>query len=81
MMYTIAEPMISWSEQSKTCIDSSQRHRVQQQDHSRIWLMEAVEGDSEDEVMEEALHEEKALEEEKVLAMVVDQLLVTSAEL
>ena len=49
-----------------------------------IWLMlameedledEAVEEDSEDEAVEEALHEEK------VLSMVADQLLVTTAEL
>ena len=80
-MYTIVEPMISWSEQSKTCTGSSQRHRVQQQDHNRIQHMEAMEEDSEDEAEEEALHEEKALAEEKVLAMVADQLLVTTTEL
>ena len=38
-------------------------------------LMVVVEEDSEDEAMEEALHEEK------VLAVVADQLLVTTAEL
>ena len=43
--------------------------------------MEAVEEDSEDEAMEEALREEKAPTEERVLAMVMDQLLVTTAEL
>ena len=41
----------------------------------------AVEEDSEDEAVEEALHEEKASAEEKVLAMVVDQSLVITAEL
>ena len=46
-----------------------------------ISLMEAVEEDSEDEAMEEALHEEKASAEEKVLAVVADQLLVTTAKL
>ena len=46
-----------------------------------IWLMEAMEEDSEDEAEEEALHEEKASAEEKVLAVVADQLLVTIAEL
>ena len=61
MMNMIAEPMISWLEQSKTCIESSQRHMVQQQDHSLIGLMVAVEEDSEDEAVEEALAMEKAL--------------------
>ena len=80
-MNMIAEPMISWLEQSKTCTESSQRHRVQQQDHNMIRLMEAMEEDSEDEAVEEALHEEKAPTEERVLAMAVDQLLVTTMEL
>ena len=44
-------------------------------------LMLVVEEDSEDEAMEEALREENAPVEEKVLAMVMDQLLVTTAEL
>ena len=65
-MNMIAEPMISWLEQSKTCTESSQRHRVQQLDHSLIRLMVAV---------EEALHEYK------VLAVVADQLLVTTTKL
>ena len=43
--------------------------------------MAAVEEDSEDKAMEEALHEEKASTEEKFLDVVVDQLLVTTAEL
>ena len=43
--------------------------------------MEAVEEDLEDEAMEEALREEKAPVEERVLAVVVDHLLVTTAEL
>ena len=73
MMNIIAEPMISWLEQSKTCTESSQRHRVQQQDHSLIRLMVAVEEDSEDEAVEEALHEEK------VLAVVVAESLVIIA--
>ena len=57
----IAEPIISWSKARKTCTESNQKHRVQQQDHSLIRLMVAVEEDSEDEATEEALHEEKAL--------------------
>ena len=60
-MNRISEPMISWLEQSKTCIESNQKHRVQQQDHSMIRLMLAVEEDSEDEDMEEAFSMEKAL--------------------
>ena len=71
----IVEPMISWSGARKTCIGSSQRHRVQQQDHSLIRLTVAVEEDSEDEDVEEALAEEK------VLAMVTDQSLVITVEL
>ena len=58
-----------------TCIESNQRHRVQQQDHSMIRLMLAVEEDSEDEAVEEALAVVKAL------AMVMDQSLVTTMEL
>ena len=81
MMNMIAEPMISWLEKSKTCIESSQRHRVQQQDHSMIRLMVAVEEDSEDDVVEEDLHKDKTLTEEKVLAVFADQLLVTTTEL
>ena len=69
----IAEPMISWLEQSKTCTESSQRHWVEQQDHSRIRLMVAVAEDSEDEAVEETLHEQKDLAMEKDLAVVVDQ--------
>ena len=80
-MNMISQPMISWTRASKICIESNQNHRVQQQDHSMIRLMEAVEEDSEDEAKEEALHEEKASAEEKVLAVVADQLLVTTAEL
>ena len=75
MMNTIAEPMISWSGASKTCTESNQKHRVQQQDHSRIQLKLAVEEDLEDEDMDQDLAVEKAL------AMVVDQSLVTTAEL
>ena len=74
-MNTIVEPMISWLEQIKTCTESSQRHRVQQQDHSLIRLMVAMEEDSEDEAVEEAL------QEEKVLAAVVDQSPVITTEL
>ena len=73
-MNTIAEPMISWSGVSKTCTESNQKHRVQQQDHSMIRLMLAMEEDLEDEDMEEALAREKAL------AMVTDQSLVTTVE-
>ena len=43
--------------------------------------MEAVEEDSEDEAMEEASYEEKALAEEEVLAKVVGQSLVIIVEL
>jgi len=68
-MNTIVEPMISWSEQSKTCTESNQKHRVKQQDHSMIRLMVAMEEDSEDEDVEEAL------------AVVADQSLVTTVEL
>ena len=80
-MNMTAEPMISWLEQSKTCTGSSQRHRVQQQDHNMIRLMEAMEEDSEDEAVEEALQEEKASAEERVLAVVADQSLVITVEL
>ena len=58
-----------------TCTESSQRHQVQQQDHNRNWLMLAMEEDSEDEAMEEALDVVKAL------AVVVDRSLVTTVEL
>ena len=74
-MNTIAEPMISWSGASKTCTESNQKHRVQQQDHSMIRLMLAMEEDSEDEAMEEDLVVVKDL------AMAVDRLLVTNMEL
>ena len=73
-MNMIAEPMISWSGASKTCTESNQKHRVQQQDHSMIWLMLAMEEDSEDEDMEEALVGEKDL------SMVMDQSLVKIVE-
>ena len=64
-----------------TDTESSQKHRVQQQDHILIRLMEAVEEDSGDEAVEEALQEEKASKKEKVLAVVADQSLVITAEL
>ena len=73
-MNTIAEPMISWSGASKTCTEFNQKHRVQQQDHSMIRLMLAMEEDSEDEEDSEALAGEKAL------AVVADQSLVTTVE-
>ena len=63
------------------CTESNQKHRVQQQGHSQVRLTEAVEEDSEDEAMEEASHEEKALAEEEVLAKVADQSLVIIVEL
>ena len=69
MMNTIVELMISWSRENTTYIESNQRHQVQQQDHSMNQLMLAVEEDSEDEAMEEAL------------AVAVDRSLVTTAEL
>ena len=68
-MNTFVEPMISCSEQSKTCTESNQKHRVQQQDHSMIRLMVAVEEDSE------------ALVGEKALSMVMDQSLVPTMDL
>ena len=43
--------------------------------------MVAGEEDSEDEAVEEALHEENSSAKEKVLAVVVDQSLVITAEL
>ena len=64
-----------------TYTESSQKHRVQQQDHTLIWLMVAMEEDSEDEAVEDALYEEKASAEEKVLAMVTDQSLVIIVKL
>ena len=73
-MNMIAEPMISWSGVSKTCTESNKKHRVQQQDHSMIKLMLAVEEDEEDEEDSEALAVEKAL------AVVADQSLVTTVE-
>ena len=63
------------------CTESNQKHRVQQQDHSRIRLTEAVQEDSEDEAKEEALHVEKALDEEEVFSKVMGQSLVIIAEL
>ena len=63
------------------CTESNQKHRGQQQDHSLIRLTEAVQEDLEDEAEEEALHVEKALAEEGVLAKVVGQSLVIIAEL
>ena len=44
-----------------TCTESSQRHQVQQQDHSTNQLMLVVVEDSEDEAVEEALAVVKAL--------------------
>ena len=68
-MNTIVEPMISWSGASKTCTESNKKHRVQQQDHSMIQLMLAVEEDSEDE------------EDSEALVVVTNQSLVTTVEL
>ena len=64
-----------------TCTESKPKHRVQQQDHRLIQLMVAEEEDSEDEAVEEALQEEKASVEERVLAVVADQSLFITAEL
>ena len=58
-----------------TYTESSQKHRVQQQDHSLIRLTVDGEADSEDEDVEEAL------DVEKVLVVVADQSLVITAEL
>ena len=80
MINKTAELMISCQKEHMMCTESKQTHRVQQQDHSRIRLMEAVEEDSEDEAVEEASHEEKALAEEEVLAKVTDQSLVIIVE-
>ena len=63
------------------CIESSQRHQVQQQDYSMNRLVMAMEEDSEDEAMEEALAVEKDLVVEKALDVAVDLLLVTIVEL
>ena len=52
-----------------TCTESSQRHQVQQQDHSMNRLMLAMVEDSEEEAMEEAL------------AVAVERSLVTTVEL
>ena len=60
-MNIIVELTISWSRENMTCIESNQRHRVQQQDHSMNRLILAVEEDSEDEAVEEALAVVKAL--------------------
>ena len=81
MINKIAELMISCQKEHRMCTESKQTHRVQQQDHNRIRLMEAMEEDSEDEAVEEASHEEKALAKEEVLAKVVGQSLVIIAEL
>ena len=58
-----------------TYTESSQKHQVQQQDHSMNRLMLAMEEDSEDEAVEEALAVDKAL------AVVMDRSLVTIVEL
>ena len=68
-MNIIAKLMISWSRESMTCIESSQKQQVQQQDHSMNRLMLAMEEDSKEEAVEEAL------------AMVMDRSLFTTAEL
>ena len=64
-----------------TCTESSQKHLVQQQDHSMNRLVMAVEEDSEDEAVEKALAVEEALAMEKALAVAMDQSLVTTVEL
>ena len=58
-----------------TCTESSQRHRVQQQDHNMNRLMLAMVEDSEDKAVEEALAVVKAL------AVAMDRSLVTTMEL
>ena len=80
MINRTAELMISCQRGNMMCTESKQTHRVQQQDHSRIRLTEAVQEDLEDEAMEEASHAEKDLAEEDVLAKVVDQSLVIIVE-
>ena len=57
------------------CTESSQRHQVQQQEHSTNRLMLAMVEDLEDEAMEEALAMVKAS------AATVDRLVVTIVEL
>ena len=74
-MNIIVELMISWSRESMTCTESSQKHLVQQQDHTMNRLMLAMEEDSEEEAVEEDLVMEKAL------AVAMDLLLVTTMEL
>ena len=64
-----------------TCTESSQKHLVQQQDHSMNRLMMAMEEDSEEEAVEKALAVEEALAMVEALAMAVDLLLVTIVEL
>ena len=64
-----------------TCIESSQKHLAQQQDHSMNRLVMAVEEDSEDEAVEKALAMEEAFPVVKDLAVAVDLLLVTIVEL
>ena len=75
MIHKIAELMISCQKEHRMCTESKQTHRVQQQDHSRLRCMEAMEEDSEDEAVEEASHEEE------VLVKVMDQSLVIIEEL
>ena len=74
-MNIIVELTISWSRENMTCTESNQRHQVHQQDHSMNRLILAMEEDSEDEAVDEALAVVKAL------AMAMDQLLVTTVEL
>ena len=80
-MNIIAELMISWSRESMTCTKSSQKHLVQQQDHSMNRLVMAMEEDSKDKAGVKALAMEEALDVVKDLVMAVDLLLVTIVEL
>ena len=81
MINRTAELMISCQRENMMCTESKQTHKIQQQDHSRIKLTEAVQEDSEDEAEEEASHVEKALAKDEVLAKVVDRSLVIIVEL
>ena len=75
MINRTAELMISCQRDRMMCTESKPTHRVKQQDHHRIRLMEAVEEDSKEEA------EEEALAEEGDLAKAVDQSLVITVEL
>ena len=55
MMKITAEPMIWWSKESMTFIESNQKHLDHQQVHNMNRLREAMEEILEDEAVEEAM--------------------------